>query len=329
MRLFDVAINLADPMFKGIYREKVGHANDFSAVLKRAVASKVEQLLLTGVNYSSSLEVRSIAQRISSYSTAGIHPTHSNEFEKDFERIRELLLANERDRTTTKRFIKAIGECGLDYDRLHFAGKKAQIRCFEKHFDLAEEFKLPMFLHSRAADEDFLEMIARNRSRFTQGLVHSFTGSLAHMKALTEDHCLYIGINGCSLKTSENLEVVKEIPIDKLLLETDAPWCDCRPTHSSNSLLQTNLQNLMADHEIPTFRSLKKEKFEMGQMVKSRNEPCNLYQILFIVAALKKIDPAELAEQVWKNTVNFLGLDEVTCISIPEEDEFTFKSNST
>ena len=172
-------------------------------------------------------------------------------------------------------------------------------------------------------------MIARNRSRFTQGLVHSFTGSLAHMKSLTEDHSLYIGINGCSLKTNENLEVVKEIPIDKLLLETDAPWCDCRPTHSSSSILQTNLQNLMNHHGIPTFRSLKKEKFEMGQMVKSRNEPCNLYQILFIVAALKKIDPAELAEQVWKNSLHFLCLDEVTGISIPEDDDFTLKSNST
>jgi TatD DNase family protein len=84
---------------------------------------------------------------------------------------------------------------------------------------------------------------------------------------------LYIGINGCSLKTDENLEVVKAIPVDRLLLETDAPWCEIRPTHASFKYWK-NIEDSLKDVYTPP--SKKKEKFESGFMVKSRNEPCSM-----------------------------------------------------
>merc|ERR1711997_937624 len=84
----------------------------------------------------------------------------------------------------------------------------------------------------------------------------------------------HIGINGCSLRTEENLDVVRQIPVEKLMLETDAPWCEIKPTHAS--LDKSNI--------IP---SVKKEKWKVGSMVKGRNEPCNITHILDVVSALK------------------------------------------
>lgn len=204
------------------------------------------------------------------YSTVGCHPTRCSEFEEHpggpEVYYQELL------KLVQSKSVIAIGECGLDYDRLQFCSKEVQKKYFEKQFDLAEKTNLPMFLHNRNTGQDFYDMIKANRHRFKNGVVHSFTGSMEEMKMLVELD-LYIGVNGCSLKTEENLEVVKEIPENKLMIETDAPWCDIRPTHASYKHLQ-HLSKEEIDLYSPT--SKKKEKFEMGLMVKSRNEPCTV-----------------------------------------------------
>ena len=98
----------------------------------------------------------------------------------------------------------AIGECGLDYDRFEFADKESQLMAFEPHFKLTEKYKLPMYLHSRATGTEFIDIVRANRHRFSTGVVHSYTGSIEEMKALI-DMELYIGINGCSMKTEELL----------------------------------------------------------------------------------------------------------------------------
>ncbi|CAG8567985.1 uncharacterized protein OCT59_008866 [Rhizophagus irregularis] len=115
---------------------------------------------------------------------------------------------------------------------------------------------------------------------------------------------LYLGINGCSLKTHENLEVAKKVPIEKLMLETDAPWCDIRPTHASYKHL-----NLSKEEELlykPPTR--KKEKFELGFMVKGRNEPCCIGQVLHVLASIRDENPEELAETIYKNTCEGFNL---------------------
>jgi TatD DNase family protein len=69
-----------------------------------------------------------------------------------------------------------------------------------------------MYLHNRNTGEDFYEMVKKNRDRFSTGIVHSFTGGIDEIKQIV-DLDLYIGINGCSFKTQENLEALKHIPI--------------------------------------------------------------------------------------------------------------------
>lgn len=88
---------------------------------------------------------------------------------------------------------------------------------------MAEKTGLPLFLHLRGPAADFIQIMKENKHKYKDGVVHSFDGSVEEMEELVEMG-LYIGINGCSLKSADNLAVVKKIPRDRLMIETDAPW---------------------------------------------------------------------------------------------------------
>ncbi|KAI9285363.1 putative deoxyribonuclease TATDN1-like protein [Umbelopsis sp. AD052] len=324
MRLIDIGVNLTDGMFRGEYRGKRAHADDFASVMERARKAGVERMIITGGSLSESIEALSLAESDAHlYTTVGCHPTRCGEFDKHkqgpdhyYEQLRDLI----RSHSLAKKIV-AIGECGLgmqygceydeidsllrrssltDYDRTHFCPISVQKKYFLRQFDLAEETGLPMFLHSRNTGNDFNDMIKANRTKFKHGVVHSFTGTVQEMQDLVSMN-LHIGVNGCSMKAEENIEVVKAIPANLLMLETDAPWCDIRPTHASYQYWKNCSSDLK---ELYTPEGKKKEKFEMGLMVKSRNEPCTMGQVLHIVAAIRGVDPNELAEQVWENTCN-------------------------
>ncbi|KAK0706751.1 hypothetical protein B0T26DRAFT_727901 [Lasiosphaeria miniovina] len=131
----------------------------------------------------------------------------------------------------------AFGEFGLDYDRLHYCSKEVQLHSFAAQLELAASLQpqLPLFLHSRAAHSDFVWLLqgafgSRLERLERGGVVHSFTGTIDELRELM-GLGLYIGINGCSFKTAENCDVVAEIELDRLMLETDGPWCEVRPSH--------------------------------------------------------------------------------------------------
>ena len=160
---------------------------------------------------------------------------------------------------------------------------------------MAEKFKLPLFLHSRNAAKDLADILrpriqdlakairssgegrghapprlsddaqghAASSEALPVGVVHSFTGTLDELKELVEMG-LFIGVNGCSLKTEENLAVVKEIPLDRLLLETDSPWCEPRPTHASASFIKQLIDSDEGLKSMYNPSSVKKEKHSTG-----------------------------------------------------------------
>ncbi|KAG5365395.1 Deoxyribonuclease Tat-D [Yarrowia sp. C11] len=321
----DIAVNLSDPQFQGIYHGKQGHESDFNAVLERAKEQKLTKILVTGTDLGETKESVKICEDfhcdyLELYCTGGIHPCSalaeynaqtggkqkSEEAEGDYDikaidaRIQDLLeVARSNPKT-----VLCLGEFGLDYDRFHFSPEKIQKLFFEQQLKLFAEsgLNLPLFLHSRAAHKDFCDMLYPylKDGKFPRGgVVHSFTGTLEEL----QDHVkmgLYIGINGCSLKTKENLDVAKEIPLELLLLETDAPWCEIRPSHESHKLLQ--------GQKLP-YEAKKKERFVENSMIKGRCEPANIVLVAKVMAELKGIPLEELTDVVYQNSLKFLNLE--------------------
>ncbi|KAF9913509.1 TatD DNase [Lobosporangium transversale] len=300
-RLIDIGINLTDPMFRGVYHGKQTHEDDLQHVLSRAKRAGVDRMIVTTGNLSDCHEAMDLVKSHDDlFMTVGCHPTRCSEFEAHesgpeayFNALKTIL-----DNPEARSKIVAIGECGLDYDRLQFCPKETQRKYFERQFELAEATRLPMFLHNRNTEGDFGKLISENRSRFTHGVVHSFTGTLEEMQQYL-DLGLYIGINGCSLKTEDNLKVAASVPLDRLMLETDGPWCDIRPTHASHKHLSSMTHEQQAIYNPP---AKKKERFEAGSMVKNRNEPCTMGQVLHVIASLHSMETEKLADVVYRNT---------------------------
>ncbi|KAJ4306679.1 hypothetical protein N0V88_000043 [Collariella sp. IMI 366227] len=257
-------------------------------------------------------------------------------------------------RTSPTSELVAFGEFGLDYDRLHYCSKEVQLHSFSAQLALAAKLspQLPLFLHSRAAHEDFVRLLKeafgpRLERLEKGGVVHSFTGTVEEMRELM-DLGLYIGINGCSFKTEENCAVVREIELGRLMLETDGPWCEVRPSHEGWKYLveweqkkreaeaaakaaekaasgyveagwqaqkqpppqQPRKKNQKKEPEVPErYKVVKKEKWEEGAMVKGRNEPCTIERIAKIVAGIKGLSVEEVCEAAWENTVKVFGVD--------------------
>jgi len=298
LKFCDIGVNILDDMFAGTYHSKDYHPSDKDLLFERAATFGVDHIICTATTVEESKQTldfcrsfnrtKVASEGLRLYSTVGIHPTRCNEISTEENAISQLdsILADGiLDKT-----VVAIGECGLDYDRLFFCSKEIQLDGFRKQIDLISKYNLPAFFHNRNTDGDFLKIVTEERHKLSAGgVVHSFTGSMDEMLELTRLG-FYIGINGCSLKSDENLAVARAVPEELLLLETDAPWCGIKPTHSSFKHVSTK------------FSSVKKEKFQMGYMVKDRNEPCAIIQVLEVLAAIRSTDPNTLADQVLINS---------------------------
>ena len=123
----------------------------------------------------------------------------------------------------------------------------------------------------------------------------------------------HISVNGCGLKTAENLEAAAAIPLDRLMLETDAPWCSMTSTHASNTHLKSLPKELSDIFFPPAAR-----KFQQGKRLTGRNEPGAIGGVAWVLSRLKGVSLEEVMAASWKSTVELFGLEEDLDIVIPE-----------
>ncbi|KAM4059858.1 tatD related DNase domain-containing protein [Hirsutella rhossiliensis] len=357
-RYVDIGINLADPIFRGVHRGTQRHPDDLDAVVRRAREVGCSKLMVTGSDFKSARDALKLADEYPGivYATAGIHPCSSSVFTSDapgpedehtppcesdpsapipahqkpdparsVDIIAEFTALLAEATSSSHKHLVAVGEFGLDYDRLHYCNKAVQLHSFACQLDVAASLspQLPLFLHCRAAHADFVSLL---KASFGDGLerlergavVHSFTGTAEEMAELM-DLGLYIGINGCSLKTEENCAVVKAVRLDRIMLETDGPWCEELAESNASSSLTREQQEPQKqpkkgqkkEPQVPErYKVVKKEKWEEGAMVKGRNEPCTIERVAKIVAAVKGVSVEELCEAAWGNSIKVFGLGE-------------------
>lgn len=310
----DIGANLMDDRFiKGSYRGKIRHAPDFMEVIQRAEQVGVRHVILTAGTLEESRQaidqVRRMRQdnttSVEFYCTVGVHPTRCNEFVNNDtnpeQHLQELLkLAKDGLKDGT---VAAVGEMGLDYDRLQFCDKETQQTYFEKQLLLSQETQLPLFLHNRNVNNDVYDVLVKNREKWSKGVVHSFDDTLELAEEflnLSDD--LYIGLNGCSLRTAENLEVAKQLPLDRILLETDCPYCDVKRTHAGYEFVTTTF---------PTITEKKCDPEAVPETcVKGRNEPCHIVQVAEVIAGARGVSVETLAKACYENSLRLYGWSE-------------------
>jgi len=207
--LIDIGANLTHESF----------AADLDAVLDRARAAGVEKIVVTGASEQGSRDALALAARYPDflYATAGLHPHHAADYTADTDALFRELLGDPR--------VLAVGETGLDYFR-DLAPRHAQLFAFEQQLEIALDCGKPLFLHQRDAHEDFLACMRNVRDRLGPAVVHCFTGEKKELfDCLDQDW--YIGITGwiCDERRGQHLrELVRHIPADRLMIETDSPY---------------------------------------------------------------------------------------------------------
>jgi len=255
--MIDIGANLTHASFR----------DDLPDVVARARAAGVTPMVITGTTVEESREAAAIAERFDLYSTVGIHPHHAKDF-KDTNELKSLA-AHPR--------VVAIGECGLDFNR-NYSPHPAQEDCFTAQIGLGLSLRKPLFFHSRDAHPRFAQIV--KSMKVESAVAHCFTGEREELRAYL-DLGLYIGITGwiCDERRGKHLlELVREIPRDRLLLETDSPYL--------------------------TPRDLK------PQPRARRNEPAFLPHILATVARAVGRPAAEVGAETSRNARTLFGLHE-------------------
>ncbi len=198
-----------------IYKE---YYENIEEVLKNAKKSNVNRMINNGCDKKSNEEVLELTKNYENiYGAIGIHPENIEEYkEEDLKWIEENLKQSK---------IIAIGEIGLDY---HYTkeNKTEQIKLLERQLKIAEQYHLPVIIHSREATEDTINTLKKYK---VTGVIHSFSGSLETAKIYIKMGYL-LGINGViTFKNSKLKDVIKEIPLESIVLETDSPYLTPEP----------------------------------------------------------------------------------------------------
>ncbi|MDH5353934.1 MAG: TatD family hydrolase [Gammaproteobacteria bacterium] len=192
------------------------HNNSFSQLLAEISAEQVTRMICIGVNLES---FASMYERVQShpniYCSVGVHPGYANVKDPDVGQLVELA-KNEK--------VVAIGETGLDYINAN-DDMEWQRQRFETHIEAAKQCDLPLIIHTRNARQDTLDILREHNADKVGGVMHCFTEDWSMAEQLIEMN-FYISISGIvTFNQAENVRTMaKQIPANRLLIETDSPW---------------------------------------------------------------------------------------------------------
>ena len=209
MPLIDIGANLTHDSFD----------RDRDAVLQRARDAGVSRMIVTGASREHSPQALALAQAHPGvlFATAGVHPHHAVEYTEECDAEMRALHAHAE--------VVAVGETGLDYFR-DFSPRPAQRRAFERQLQIGADTGKPLFLHQRDAHADFMAIMKQFDGRLGPAVVHCFTGTRAELFDYL-DRDWHVGITGwlCDERRGAHLrELVRNIPAQRLMVETDAPY---------------------------------------------------------------------------------------------------------
>ena len=259
MQIFDSHCHLDDKSYN----------RDLEKTLDRAHSAGVDRMMSIGIDKRTSAIAVSLAQSHSEiYASVGVHP-------HDVKNCDESILQELVDLAQNKE-VRAWGEIGLDFNRM-YSPRQDQEKWFRRQLEIAGQLDLPMIFHERDSNGRFLEMLKNNAPQNIDGVVHCFSGACEELKHYL-DLGLHIGITGIITMKSRGAqlrEMVPEIPADRLLVETDAPYLTPSPERNRHR----------------------------------RNEPAFVKSVLLKLAEVRNTDPEELAQLVWENTCRLYGLE--------------------
>ncbi len=257
LKLFDSHCHIDDSCYD----------EDFAAMLERAAKAGVAAMLIAGVDAKGAPKAVRLANQYDHiYAAVGVHPHDAQH-------------CNEDDLAKLEGFSKdprvvAIGEIGLDFNRM-FSPQKDQEQWFLRLLEMADQCSLPIILHERDTEGRLLEMLEAHNEQY-KGVIHCFSGNEKELFRYL-DLGLHVGITGIVTiqKRGEKLrQLVPKIPIDRILIETDAPYLTPAP---------------------------EKNKFR-------RNEPAFVERVLHKVAEVRGEEPESLAQTIWDNTCRLFSV---------------------
>ena len=264
----DIGANLLHPQFD----------RDREDVIARAHAAGVARMIITCSNLDESeraIEFCGNGRHARLWCTAGVHPHEAKDTSPDWSSRLAALAASP--------LVKAVGEMGLDFNR-NFSPPERQVEVFHAQLELATQIGKPAFVHDRDSAGKVFEMLSEHASDLSGVVVHCFTGTARDLRRYL-DAGFYIGITGwvCDERRGQTLrDIVSDIPLDQLLVETDAPFLMPQvaigiKTHSKN---------------------------------KKRNEPAMLGYVIKKIAELQHREPAEIARATHDNASILFDLDD-------------------
>ena len=254
----DIACNFTSDRFN----------NDLDEIIDRAIANNITKFGLICSQLSDLDKLLEIYNQYSKdmFFTMGVHPHHANEINDEYlKNLKEAINNNNPH---------AIGETGLDFFR-NLSTYEEQVYAFEEQIKIAIDTNKPLFLHQRDSHDDFIKILRKYSSDISKALVHCFTGTQEQLDDYLELD-FYIGVTGWICDEKRNVELrktIKNIPFEKLMIETDCPY-----------LIPKNLDERPKNN---------------------RNEPSNLNHIASEIAMLMEINENALRKKTYENTINF------------------------